>query len=149
MYSMESKNVMILVLVSSMILAPFLGQDILAKSGLKVNIETDKGSGNAEFCAHGGGDTICKNSSSSSVQLQFGEGVVGEGESVRGCVDFNGDVRCESTTNSDCKCPENIFISFGGNGREESSSSSSASSSSSSATSSSSIGDIIINNLRD
>lgn len=144
---MEQKRIMILVLVSSVLLMPFLAQDTIAKSGLKVNIQTDKGSGNAEFCAHAGGETICKNSSGSEVQLQFGAGVVGEGDSIRGCVDFQGDVRCESTTNSDCKCPENIFISFGREGGSSSSSAASSSSSSSSS-SSASVGDIIINNPR-
>lgn len=147
---MEQKKIMILVLVSSsMILVPFLGQDALANTGLKVNLRADSSnSGSGEYCVHGGGDTVCKNASvPGEVQIQFGSGVVGEGDSIKGCVEFNGQTECDSGTNTSCKCPENLFVSFGGgNGRE---SSSAASSSSSSSSSSASVGDIIINNQRD
>ena len=118
-------------------------------SGLKVNLsaDTDGASGSGEYCVSGGGNTECQNASVPG-EVQVNLGSVDEGESLKGCVDFEGNVKCDSGENTSCKCPENLHVRFGGNNQGGSSSASSSSSSStSSSSSSSSIGDIIINNL--
>ena len=139
--------------LSSIATSGFLAMQDAMASGLKVNLSSDTNgaTGEGEYCVSADGrDSICEFSHvPGSVQVNLGN--VDEGDSIRGCVQFEGNTECDSGTNTDCKCPENLHVSFEGNERRESSSSaaSSSSSSTSSSSSSSSIGDIIINNLRD
>lgn len=85
-------------------------------SGLKVNLHASaNNNGNGEYCVSGGGDTICQSGSvPGEVQIQFGSGVVENGDSIRGCVDFNGQTECDSGTNGEEKKPENLYVSFDG-----------------------------------
>lgn len=144
-YSMNQKiqtTTIVVAVVSLLMISPLLNSDnVLYASGkgLKVNLSASSGSsGSGQYCVHGGGQTECQNASvPGSVQIQFGSGVVGEGDSIRGCVEFNGQTECDSGTNTSCKCPENLSVSFGNNNGGGSSSSSASSSSSSSSSSAS------------
>jgi hypothetical protein len=144
------------VIVTALALVSMFGQTVpvnASGSGLKVNLSASSNTdGTGHYCVHGGGETVCKNAEvPGEVQIQFGKGVVENGDSIRGCVEFRGhqfggQTKCDSGFNSDAKAPENLHVSFtsGNNndndndgGSASASSSGSASSSSSSSSSSS------------
>ena len=88
-------------------------------SGLKVNLHTSTNgaTGSGQYCVHGGGETLCRNAHvPGEVQIQFGKGVVPEGGSIRGCVDFNGQTECDSGTNGPEKKPEDLYVHFNSGG---------------------------------
>ena len=139
MYSIDKKMIKTIVIMaaiglsiaSQLFISP-IGVDA-SGGGLKVNlVASSPRDGMGSYCVSGGGDTVCENAEvPGKVQIKLD---VEEGDSIRGCVDFNGRTECDSGTNTDCKCPEDLFVTFGSSdgGRDSSSSSSAASSSSSS-----------------